>query len=125
MAVSMAPLAPREWPSGLRRRDPGVRVDFGHSPGFGAVARDGAGTVRVDVADPLPFEPCVLHGELHGPRYAEALRVGVGYVVRVGGAPDALHLRVGLGAAALDGGGALEDHDRGALPIRNPLWPSS
>src|SRR5215212_2009081 len=101
--------------------DPGVRVDLGHRPGLGAVARDGACTVRVDVSDLLAFEPRVRYGELHGPQNSEALRVRVGDVVRVGGAPHAGHLGVGLGAAALDGLGALEDHHRGALADKKAI----
>jgi hypothetical protein len=83
--------------------------------GLGAVAGDGAGPVGVYVADLLPFETGALYGELHGLQDAEALRVGVGEVVGVGGAPHAGYPGVGLGAAALDGLGALQDHNPRAL----------
>src|SRR5919107_6418596 len=81
---------------GFRCRDLDVFVDLGHRLRLGTVTGHSPRAVRVYVADLLPPEPGVGDGELHGPHDAEALRVRVGEVVRVGRAADAGDLRVRL-----------------------------
>ncbi len=101
---------------GLGGRDLDVRVYGLHGPRLGLVSGDGPGAVGVYVPDLLSVEAGVLYGELHGAGDAASFRIRVGYVVGVGRAADAGHLRVGLDPAAFDGLSALQDHHRRALP---------
>src|SRR5215203_5911146 len=104
----------------FRGRDFDVGVDLGHRLRLGAVTGHSTGAVGVYVTDLLSSQSGVGDGKLHGPHDAQAFRIWVGQVVRIGGAADAGNLRVRVGPAAPYGLGALQHHHGRRLADQEP-----